>query len=108
MPLNFCLFALASPIYCIMYGKGNLSLGAEMLAWSACLLALTGTSFRRSAALLMMSLRFRRQSILYLIIGFIVKLITFFPLVKYTGFSGAITSKRHYVAGHYFPESESD
>lgn len=41
---------------------------------------------------LMMSLRFRRQSILYLIIGFVVKLITFFPLVKYTGFSSAITS----------------
>ena len=89
-PLCFCLFALASPIYYIMYGKGNLSLGSEMLAWSS-LLALTGT-LSPICSSLMMSLRFRRQSILYLIIGFVVKLITFFPLVKYTGFSGAITS----------------
>lgn len=89
-PLCFCLFALASPIYYVMYGKGNLSLGSEMLAWSS-LLALTGT-LSPICSSLMMSLRFRRQSILYLIIGFGVKLATFFPLVKYTGFSGAITS----------------
>lgn len=89
-PLCFCLFALAAPIYYIMYGKGNLELGSEMLAWSS-LLALTGT-LSPICSSMMMSLRFRRQSIFYLLIGFVVKAAAFFPLVRYTGFSGAITS----------------
>ena len=89
-PLCFCLFALAAPIYYIMYGGGNLQLGSEMLAWSS-LLAITGT-LSPICSSLMMSLRFRRQSIFFLLIGFAVKLVSFFILVHFTGFSGAITS----------------
>ncbi len=89
-PLCFCLLSLAAPIYYVMYGDQNLALGSEMLAYSS-LLALTGT-LSPICSSLMMSLRFRRQSILYLLIGFAVKLITFFPLVRLTGYSGAITS----------------
>lgn len=90
LPLCFCLLALSKPIYYVMFGGENYILGAEVLSWAS-LLALTGT-FSPVCSSLMMSLRFRRQSILILLIGFAVKLITFFPLVHYTGYSGAITS----------------
>ena len=40
----------------------------------------------------MMTLKFRKNIIVYLIVGFIVKFITFFLMIKYFGYSGAITS----------------
>lgn len=90
VPLCFCLFALAKPIYFIMYGDRNLDLGADALVYSS-LLALTGT-ISPICSSMMMTLKFRRKSILYLFIGFIVKLLSFYPLIHTFGYSGAITS----------------
>ena len=40
----------------------------------------------------MMTLRLHKQSIIYLLVGFAVKCISFYPLIRYTGYTGAITS----------------
>lgn len=90
MPLCFCLFALAEPIYYVMYGNRHLAYGADALRWSS-LLALTGT-LSPICSSMMMALRFRQQSLLYLLLGFIVKIATFFPMIHLFGYSGAITS----------------
>ena len=90
LPLCFCLLALAEPIYFVMYGKGNLVLGQDVLKYSS-LLALTGT-ISPICSSMMMTLKFRRKSILYLLIGFIVKITSFYPMIKAFGYSGAIFS----------------
>lgn len=90
MPLFICILVLARPIYFVMYGNDNLELGTEILRWSSAI-ALTGTLSPICSAM-MMTLRLRRQSLFYLLVGFIVKLVSFFAFIKMFGYSGAITS----------------
>ena len=90
LPLSFCLFALARPIYCLMYGSTYLDSGTEALMFSA-LLAVTGTISPITTSM-MMSLRYRRRCLEFLAIGFAVKTVTFFMLIKWFGYTGAITS----------------
>ena len=90
LPLSFCLFALARPIYCLMYGSTYLDIGTEALMFSA-LLAVTGTISPITTSM-MMSLRYRRRCLEFLAVGFAVKTVTFFLLIKWFGYTGAITS----------------
>ncbi len=90
LPICFMIFALARPIYYVMYGGANLDYGADALAWSS-LLALA-TTITPICSSMMMTLHLRKESIFYLFVGFVVKCISFYPLLKYTGYSGAITS----------------
>jgi O-antigen/teichoic acid export membrane protein len=90
LPLCYCIFALARPIYYIMYGGANLDAGEHALEWSA-LLALA-TTISPICNSMMLTLHQRKESILYLAVGFAVKCATFVPLIKYTGYIGAITS----------------
>lgn len=90
VPVCFCMTFLARPIYFIMYGNANLDLGENCLAWSG-LLALV-TTITPICSSMMMTLHFRKESIFYLCVGFAIKCISFYPLIKYTGYIGAITS----------------
>ncbi len=90
LPLCFCLLYLSKPIYYLMYGNGTLDLGSELLAWSS-LIGLCGT-ITPICSSMMMALRLRKLAMVNLLIGFAVKLITFFPLIILTGYTGAITS----------------
>ena len=90
VPICFCMFVLARPIYYLMYGAANLNYGESALRWSS-FLALV-TTITPICSSMMMTLHFRRASIFYLFVGFVVKCITFYPLIRYTGYSGAITS----------------
>ncbi|MCF0114382.1 MAG: oligosaccharide flippase family protein, partial [Erysipelotrichaceae bacterium] len=90
VPLSFCLFSLARPIFYVMYGNDLLDYGEICLAWSS-LIAITGTVAPICTSM-MLTLKYRKRSIIYLGIGFIVKLVTFFPLIYLTGYVGAITS----------------
>lgn len=90
LPLSFCLFALARPIYTLMYGSTYADIGTEALMYSA-LLAVTGTISPITTSM-MMSLRYRRRCLEFLAIGFAVKTVTFFLLIRWFGYTGAITS----------------
>ncbi len=90
LPMCFCLLVLARPIYYIMYGNANLDYGQEALAWSS-LLAITGT-ISPICTSMMMTLRQRKRNITYLLIGFIVKCVSFYPMIQAFGYIGAINS----------------
>ena len=90
LPICFVMFVLARPVYYLMYGGANLNFGEDALRYSAFLaLATTVTPICSS---MMMTLHLRKESIFYLFVGFVVKCISFYPLIRYTGYSGAITS----------------
>ncbi len=90
LPICFCMAVLAEPIYYVMYGGDELVYGANCLKWASLLgLATTLTPICNS---MMLTLRFRKESIVYLGVGFLVKCITFYPLIRYTGYTGSITS----------------
>lgn len=90
LPLCFCLLVLARPIYFTMYGAEMLDYGTEALAFSS-FLALTGT-ISPICSNLMLSLRLRKTVILFLAVGFLVKVLSFFPFMNWFGYTGAITS----------------
>lgn len=90
MPLFACLLVLSEPIYYVFYPSEQLKLGTELLMWSS-VISITGT-ISPICSSMMMTLRLRRQSIVYLLIGFVVKLITFFLFIKLFDYTGAISS----------------
>ena len=90
LPLCFCLLILSRPIYYVMYGSSNLDYGAEVLAFSS-FLALTGT-ISPILSNILLSLKQRRAVVVFLTCIFIIKVVSFFPLMNYTGYTGAITS----------------
>lgn len=90
VPVCFAMYALARPIYYIMYGGANLNYGETCLEYAS-LLALV-TTITPICSSMMMTLHLRKESIFYLFVGFVIKCATFYPLLKYTGYTGAITS----------------
>lgn len=90
LPICFAMFVLAKPIYYVMYGDRNLEYGSVALMYSS-LLAFTGTISPISTSM-MMTLKFRQKSLLYLAVGFGVKCISFFIMMHAFGWSGAILS----------------
>ena len=90
LPVCFAMASLAEPIYFIMYGGSELEYGVTCLQWSSFLgLCTTLTPICNS---MMLTLRFRKQSIVYLACGFVVKCATFYPLMALMGYTGAIVS----------------
>ncbi len=90
VPICFCLCVLSRPIYCVMYGNANLEYGAQALSYAA-LLAIV-TTITPVCSSMMMTLHLRKESIFYLLIGFIVKCVTFYPAMRLIGYPGAIIS----------------
>lgn len=90
LPVCIAMASLAEPIYFIMYGGSELEYGVTCLQWSSLLgLCTTLTPICNS---MMLTLRFRKQSIVYLACGFVVKCATFYPLMALMGYTGAIVS----------------
>lgn len=91
LPLCFYLFAIGTEIYYVMYGaQTSFELGGEVLKW-ATLSAILGTVSPVINSLTM-AVRLRKSNIIFMTIGFMVKFISFFPLIYFFGYSGAITS----------------
>lgn len=94
VPIIIIFVFFAKDIYFIMYGNSNLELGANLFAVSN-IQILLGT-FAPVFSSIMMSLKLRKESILTLIISFLIKIVTFFPLVKWFGAYGMIYSSGFY------------
>ncbi|MBR2811810.1 MAG: polysaccharide biosynthesis C-terminal domain-containing protein [Solobacterium sp.] len=90
MPICFTMAVLSGPIYYFMYGAKELEFGTVCLRWASLLGFMT--TLTPICNSMMLTLRFRKESIIYLAVGFMVKLITFYPLIRFTGFTGSITS----------------
>lgn len=89
IPLSFGLFFFATPIYYVFYSN-HAQLGGEVLMISSMLGVLNAIS--PVLTTIMITISHRKQVILILLIGFIVKSITVSPLIFWFGYSGAITS----------------
>ena len=94
IPMIMVFLFFARDIYFIMYGNSNLDLGTKLFAVSNIQIFLGTVAPIFSA--IMMSLKLRKEAIIALIFSFIIKFITFFPLVKYFDAYGMIYSSGIY------------
>ncbi len=94
VPMIAIFVFFAKDIYFIMYGNDNLALGAQLFAVSNLQIFLGTVAPIFSA--IMMSLKLRKEAILTLIISFIIKFLTFFPMVRYFHTYGMIYSSAFY------------
>ncbi len=94
MPMIVIFIFFARDIYFIMYGNHNLDLGTTLFAVSNIQIFLGTVAPIFSS--IMMSLKLRKEAIITLIISFLAKLITFFPLVRFFGAYGMIYSSGVY------------
>lgn len=94
IPMIMIFIFFARDIYYIMYGNLNLDLGTRLFAVSNIQIFL-GT-FAPIFSSIMMSLKLRKESIITLIISFLIKYVTFFPMVRLFGAYGMIYSSGFY------------
>ena len=90
IPVCVSMAALSGPIYCIMYGAKELEYGQVALFWSSILAF--GTTVTPVLLSILLSLKMRRHTLIYFLIGFLVKVVTFYPCCYLFGYSGAIIS----------------
>ena len=111
IPLIAIFVFFAKDIYYIMYGNNNLDLGSNLFMVSN-IQILLGTIAPIFSSI-MMSLKLRMQAITTLIISFLIKIISFFPLVKLANAYGMIYSSGFYYLAQillyfYFLRSHYD
>ncbi len=94
VPMIVIFVFFARDIYFIMYGNYNLDLGTSLFAVSNIQIFL-GTIAPIFSSI-MMSLKLRKEAITTLIVSFIVKFVTFFPMVRFFGAYGMIYSSGFY------------
>ncbi len=94
VPMIAVFVFFAKDIYYIMYGNRNLELGARLFMVSNIQIFL-GTIAPIFSSI-MMSLKLRKEAIITLVISFIIKFVTFFPMVKSFGAYGMIYSSGFY------------
>lgn len=90
IPVCVSMAALSGPIYYIMYGAKELEYGQVALFWSSILAF--GTTVTPVLLSILLSLKMRRHTLIYFSIGFLVKVVTFYPCCYLFGYSGAIIS----------------
>ena len=90
IPVCVSVAALSGPIYYIMYGAKELEYGQVALFWSSILAF--GTTVTPVLLSILLSLKMRRHTLIYFLIGFLVKVVTFYPCCYLFGYSGAIIS----------------
>lgn len=94
VPLTLIFVFFARDIYYIMYGNTNLDMATALFKVSNIQIFL-GTIAPVFSSI-MMSLRLKKEAIITLIVSFIVKLITFFPCVRFYNTYGMIYSSGIY------------
>lgn len=100
VPMIAVFVFFSKDIYFIMYGNTNLQLGSRLFAISNIQIFL-GTIAPIFSSI-MMSLKLKKESIITLVISFIIKILTFFPCVKYFGAEGMIYSSGIYYLVQIF------
>lgn len=93
IPISFCLFAFAKPIYYILFDPGNaaeLELTASVLKWYSIEAFLSTIAPIFTA--LMMAVGLRKKNIQNQAISLVVKLLSTYLLIKWMGIAGAVLS----------------
>ena len=90
IPALFVFFFFAKDIYFIMYGNSNLNIGTELFRFYT-LVTFTDT-LAPILSSIMITLRLKKEAITTLLISFVLKLSTFFILVRLMGSNGMTLS----------------
>ena len=90
VPICFAMLMLSRGVYYCMYGATNLDYGDIVLKYCSALALVT--TITPICSSMMMTLHLRGESIFYLCVGFVVKCVTFYPLIKLIGYGGAVLS----------------
>ena len=90
IPVLFIFNFFARDVYYIMYGNSNLDLGTSLFKASN-YYAFTETVLPILSSI-MITLRLKKEAILTLLMCFLLKLVSFFPMVKYLWVYGMVTS----------------
>lgn len=90
IPVIFIFTFFAKDIYFIMYGNRNLELGASLFMWNN-LMVFTDT-IAPILSSMMITLKMRKQTIITLIVGFVVKCLSFYPFVMMFDAYGLVLS----------------
>lgn len=90
IPVLVIFFVFAKDIYYVMYGSNNLSLATKLFRASNSY-GFTETILPIMSSV-MITLRFRKESVLTLLNGFVIKTITFFIFVKFFWAYGMVIS----------------
>lgn len=91
IPVSFCLFVYAKPIYAIMFPPANaddLAVCTQILQWFSIEAFLS--TFCPVLSTTMMAVGMRRQCLRYQIIMVSIKFILVFPLLSWIGYSGTV------------------
>ncbi|MCI8272226.1 MAG: oligosaccharide flippase family protein [Erysipelotrichaceae bacterium] len=91
IPISFCLFAFAKPIYYVLFDSGaSLDLTSGVLKWYS-IEAFCSTLAPIFTAL-MMAVGLRRCNIRYQVVMMLIKLVSTYPLIVWFGIAGAVLS----------------
>lgn len=91
IPISFCLFAFAKPIYYVLFDSGaSLDLTSNVLRWYS-IEAFCSTLAPIFTAL-MMAVGLRKRNIQYQVVMMLIKLVTTYPLIAMFGIAGAVLS----------------
>ncbi|MBQ3459256.1 MAG: polysaccharide biosynthesis C-terminal domain-containing protein [Solobacterium sp.] len=90
IPMLFTIGILAPQFYYVLYGKTAAETGAAVLWWAIAEGA--AVAMAMISSWLMITLRFNQNSVFYTVIGLIVKIATFWFLLSYMGYAGAMAS----------------
>lgn len=90
LPISFCLFAYAKPLYYTLFTTQSLELSAQVLRWYS-IEAFLGTITPIFASLLM-AVGLRYKTLQYVGVNFALKLILTLPFIKLFGYPGTIYS----------------
>lgn len=86
LPLVFCIFVFATPIYAVFYGYSNYLLGGEVLSWAS-IIGLTYSIFGIASSMIL-SLSLSKELIRGLIIWVVIKLVTTYLGVYFFSYPG--------------------
>jgi O-antigen/teichoic acid export membrane protein len=90
LPVSFSILVLAKPLYYIFFGSTLLEESSILLSWSSILGILQALSL--VCWIILIRLQKYKEAVSYLITGFLIKAVSFSPLIQYMGTSGAVVS----------------
>ena len=93
LPVCFCLYVFAKPIYAIMFPPANaenLEMCAEILRWFAIVAFLD--TFCPVLSSTLMALREQKKCLRYQIIMVVLKFVLIFPMLWWLGFAGSVVT----------------
>lgn len=90
LPISFCLFAYAKPLYYVMFTTQSLEVSAQVLRWYS-IEAFFGAVTPIFSAL-MMACGLRYRALQYVGLHFVIKMMLTLPLIAWLGYPGTIVS----------------